>query len=331
MLTSVHIENFRCIRELELTLEPLTVLVGANASGKSAVMDAIGCANQADWIPESDTRNRDPLLSVSVELVDARGFSIERCTERTIHRAHTPESRVWMPKSRDALNRRIEVRPLRFEIEAIRQARGVQAPSLQVERNGGNLLTVFESLPRRTREKIAVALGSLVPPVGDVDTFPNDRNIGTKIIKFRDRWREELWFRPEEVSDGTILLTAYLTLEHLDPAPDIVTIEEPERGLHPYLLGELVGYLRRLSQGTLAEGAKPIQVLLATHSADLLDHVEPKEVRFLSRTDDGGVRAETVPEATPEWRHAYKVNDGSLGKVWLSGGLGGTPSRATPQ
>jgi len=36
MITRVRIQNFRCLRDVELHLTPLTVLVGPNASGNSS-------------------------------------------------------------------------------------------------------------------------------------------------------------------------------------------------------------------------------------------------------------------------------------------------------
>jgi predicted ATPase len=311
MITSLQIENYRCIRALELEIAPLTVLVGANATGKSAIIDAIACMGPNRDIEDRDIWRHTPNFAANV---------IATMSDRTqSHRRHGG------PYGRVANNIVLRVQPLRLELEAVRKPRVVEQPSLSLARNGENLLTVLETLPRRTRESLAVALSALVVPVGDVDTFPDERGGGRKVIKFRDRWNEKLWFRPDEVSDGTILLTAFLTLQHLDPAPDVVTIEEPERGLHPYLLGELVGYLRKLSTGAIGT-MKPIQIVMATHSGDLLDHLLPEEVRFLSRTDDGGVRAETIDPSTSEWKAAIKAHDGSLGGVWLSGGLGGVPS-----
>jgi predicted ATPase len=41
VIRSAHIENFRCLHDLTLELGPLTVLVGPNASGKSAILHAL--------------------------------------------------------------------------------------------------------------------------------------------------------------------------------------------------------------------------------------------------------------------------------------------------
>jgi hypothetical protein len=73
-------------------------------------------------------------------------------------------------------------------------------------------------------------------------------------------------------------------------------------------------------------GAPPTQILLATHSAGLLDHVAPEEVRFLSRDkESGAVKVEEAPLASESWRDAFRTYDDSLGSLWLSGSLGGVP------
>ena len=40
-LEKVHIKNFLSLRDVELPLKPLTVLVGPNASGKSNILNAL--------------------------------------------------------------------------------------------------------------------------------------------------------------------------------------------------------------------------------------------------------------------------------------------------
>ena len=44
-LEKVHIENYLSLREVDLPLKPLTVLVGPNASGKSNILSALGLLN----------------------------------------------------------------------------------------------------------------------------------------------------------------------------------------------------------------------------------------------------------------------------------------------
>jgi predicted ATPase len=142
-------------------------------------------------------------------------------------------------------------------------------------------------------------------------------------LVFQDRWNDRVWYAPEEVSDGTILLLAFLVLQHQQPPLDLIAIDELERGLHPYLLGELVAILRKMATGQL--GPHAAQIVAATHSSDLLDFVKPEEVRFLTRQGDGTVSIERPPVETNDWATAYRNYNERLGRIWLSGSLGGVP------
>src|ERR1700677_3637084 len=88
MITSVVTQNFKKLRNLEMELEPLTVLVGANGSGKSSVLEAIDLAVRAmtssaqavfakerhcDWLY---TRGGEGDLSITCR-TPAGGFTVE--------------------------------------------------------------------------------------------------------------------------------------------------------------------------------------------------------------------------------------------------------------
>ena len=64
-------------------------------------------------------------------------------------------------------------------------------------------------------------------------------------------------------SDGTLRLLAYHTLLGLPELPPLITIEEPERSLHPGALTDIASILEQLSKRT--------QVIITTHSSQLLD------------------------------------------------------------
>lgn len=121
-----------------------------------------------------------------------------------------------------------------------------------------------------------------------------------------------------------MLVLAFLVLQYQNPPVDLITIEEPERALHPYLLDEVIQLLRRMTTGEI--GNKPIQVVLATHSAELLEYVRPEEVRFLTRSrEDGSVQVNQASTESTNWQQVYKEYRESLGSIWLSGSMGGVP------
>lgn len=47
MIHKVHIQNFKCLRDVSVELERFTVFVGANGSGKTSVLEAIHNAVRA--------------------------------------------------------------------------------------------------------------------------------------------------------------------------------------------------------------------------------------------------------------------------------------------
>ena len=63
MIKQIQIENFRCIKEVQIDLEPLTILIGPNASGKSSILRAL----QPGWqLSQSDVWEQQPQLPVKI-------------------------------------------------------------------------------------------------------------------------------------------------------------------------------------------------------------------------------------------------------------------------
>ncbi|MEA2605090.1 MAG: hypothetical protein QOF89_6082 [Acidobacteriota bacterium] len=61
MIENLSIRNFKVLREVDLELKPLTVIVGPNASGKSSILQAIALCQSTQKIPngnELDLRSR---------------------------------------------------------------------------------------------------------------------------------------------------------------------------------------------------------------------------------------------------------------------------------
>jgi predicted ATPase len=295
------VENFRCLRSVKLTFAPLTVFVGPNGAGKSAVLAAL----------DPHVKFRQPIAwrhDPTAGLHRGGTLSMGRRFEDTTAQGHISR----LPWS----YLRLHLRP-----GELRKPNQLQEARL-LEQNGENLANVFSTLPRPAQQRVAERLCQLVPLYQDLATRPS--SVGHHRLVFQDRWTSELWFEPQEVSDGTMVLLAFLTLTHLENPPDLLAIEHPEESLHPYLLENVIGMLRQLATGKL--GPKAVQVVLSTHSPLVLDFVEPSEVRFLSRDlNDGSTTVREAPTDSEEWKNAFEEYEKSLGEVWLAGGLGGVP------
>ena len=114
------------------------------------------------------------------------------------------------------------------------------------------------------------------------------------------------------LSDGTLRYLSLLAVL-LDPnPPPLIAIEEPELGLHPDIVPDLVKLMLEASERT--------QLVVATHSPVFVDELteHPSSVVAFDHYD-GETRCRRVnPEAMSVW-----LNEHNLGAVWASGGIGG--------
>jgi Uncharacterized conserved protein len=71
VIKKVVVKNFKCIKELELELAPLTILVGPNGSGKSSILEAIALMAQCAKL---GTNPRGALCGELVEYEDLKSI-----------------------------------------------------------------------------------------------------------------------------------------------------------------------------------------------------------------------------------------------------------------
>lgn len=148
--------------------------------------------------------------------------------------------------------------------------------------------------------RIAPFIKELVPtPVNaDPETFRfDDPQGGADRVSVRLDWLDEHDERygVHQLSDGTvraIALFAALT-QPSDRLPAVISIDEPELGLHPAALTLLVGLLRSV--------APRCQVFLATQSTDLLDRFEAEEILVAERAAGSTAFTRLDPGALAGW------------------------------
>ncbi|MDC0711962.1 AAA family ATPase [Stigmatella sp. ncwal1] len=313
MIESVHFKYFRALRDVSMTLTPLTVLVGPNSSGKTSVLAGLNprfsvssrvASHNVPIIPPSDYWKQNP--------TDEFGIQWQYGGNRSGRLSRRPGFTIGH-----------KTQPLTLDLQELR-SENVLAYANSLSPTGGNLTNVFSTLTRQQQASVANELCRLVPMFSDVDLIPTQS--GKHQLRFQDRWNADLWLTPSQVSDGTMLILAFLVLQYQPDPADLITIEEPERALHPYLLDELIQLIRKMTTGEI--GKKPVQFVLATHSAELLEYVRPEEVRFLTRApEDGSVQVNEAPTGSTNWQQVYKEYRESLGSIWLSGNVGGVPGR----
>lgn len=133
--------------------------------------------------------------------------------------------------------------------------------------DGSNAASVLQELLRgegaaANKADINRILESIVPATRSV----SPKKHGNKLsMSFAQEWgdKKKLTFDAFNMSDGTLRSLGLIMAVFQKPSPSILVIEEPEATIHPGALGAVLDLLRR--------AAKSMQVLVTTHSPELLD------------------------------------------------------------
>jgi predicted ATPase len=113
-----------------------------------------------------------------------------------------------------------------------------------------------------------------------------------------------------QASDGTLLVLAYLAVLYLPKPPRVLLVEEPENGIHPKRLHDILTILRELTHEQ-----SHTQILLTTHSPYVVDLFEPEEVTLCTKLDSGEVKTTRLSES-PTIRKQIDVF--TLGEIWTA-------------
>jgi predicted ATPase len=111
------------------------------------------------------------------------------------------------------------------------------------------------------------------------DILPNTRRIRASPLgryTLTVEWYVEGCSEPfflSDMSDGTVRMLCWAVILHSPRPPALIFIDEPEIGIHPAWMPILADWIKRAAQKT--------QVIVTTHSPDLLDH-------FTDQLDEGG-------------------------------------------
>lgn len=147
-----------------------------------------------------------------------------------------------------------------------------------MHRHGDNWVSILrDQEPSTWKQEIVAGLGRLT---GDVRDIKVSRAASYLVVQFRHGANGQgRWFDASQESDGTLRVAGILTALLQDPPLPLVGIEEPELTVHPGALPLLMDYLRQASDRS--------QVLLTTHSPELLNLVKTDEVQVVERLDSG--------------------------------------------
>ncbi len=178
-------------------------------------------------------------------------------------------------------------------------------PEKPMHRHGENWVSILRNQEVSTWKPELVA--GLKYLIGDVSDIRVNRVANFLVAQFRHG--QGRWFDAGQESDGTLRVAGILTALLQEPPLPLVGIEEPELTIHPGALPMLMDYLRQASDIS--------QVLLTSHSPELLDLVETDEVRVVARAN-GATR---IRPMAGHQRDVVKSRLLTLGELMTTEGL----------
>jgi predicted ATPase len=381
MIKRLRVKNFKALRDIEIELTPIHVLIGPNDSGKTSILDVLAAlcrsvdhdleqAFLGSWKGKELVWTGDPELSVTIrvdfddEIVISYGMSVLFKTQTKGACARNEFLNVKVGTSVDPLPplpfpgrtwpkyihddpATLELQHLHKELKCVHQilvgvhyyrlnpsflALPTAADSkrrFRMESNGFGLALVldeilsfdrkrFDQLERRFTD-IFSQMESITlmqepayrAPVDDPERVTTFNKADGKGLYFKMKESGQL-IPASQASDGTLLVLAYLAILYLPEPPRLLLIEEPENGIHPKRLQDILEILRNL-----VHEQSHTQVVLTTHSPYVLDLFKPEEVTLCTKLDSGEIKTTRLSDSPTVMQ---QLDVFTLGEVWTSEG-----------
>lgn len=199
--------------------------------------------------------------------------------------------------------------------------RNIRAPQLfnvvdplRLDPSGNNLISILQHIANDPRyEAVYERLNEVMLVV-----FPDFKRFdmpisagGTGSLAYRSQDYPATMIPALNMSDGMLRflgLMLLLLLTHGPNPPSLIAIDEPEIGMHPKMLEIFAQLLKEASQKT--------QIIVTTHSPNLLDFMSPEDVILVEKRDGRTTMERPDAVKLKDW-----LEDFTLGKLWTMGAI----------
>jgi AAA15 family ATPase/GTPase len=199
---------------------------------------------------------------------------------------------------------------------------------MAVAENGENLVSFLFNIKENNEacfNAIEKDLTKCIPDFIEIKLPSTQHTAGgviQKQIRFIDTFGVQHW--SHAVSEGVLYFLALLCIVHQPNPPKLLLLEEPEKGIHPRRIKEIMDYIFGLAQ------SKDIQIIMTTHSTQVVDEFKdiPENIFVFDKENEETIVRNMQTDVIDVYNEKFKkpINlSGSLGDHWASGFLGGVP------
>ena len=206
--------------------------------------------------------------------------------------------------------------------------------------DASNLIAFFD----RIRDEYPTAfahikadLAKCVPEFTEIN-FQNVESTEELVKQFGDKTfkrigltdaRQKTIYWADELSEGTLYFIALLCIINQPNPPKLLLLEEPEKGIHPRRIEEVINFIFGLADD------KDVQVIMTTHSPAVVDMFKdmPESVFIFDKDEEGATHVKNLQKniIEPETEESERLGIdppqylNGLGQAWKVGFLGGVP------
>lgn len=215
-----------------------------------------------------------------------------------------------------------------IQVEKLKAPARLTANEESVLSDGSNLVSFIDSM-RDTNPKIIREIEKdlfrftkefesirLIKVTGDSTTEATFKKLGLAD-------KEDNTFWSDQLSEGVLYFLALLAIIHQPNPPHLLMLEEPEKGIHPRRIKEIIELIFQIAKD------KGIRIILTTHSTYVVDQFTefPEGVHIVDKIDKStqvkNLKRDFIDKE--EGREDKIDYLSSLGEHWAIGFLGGVP------
>ncbi len=304
-IEKLEIDNFKSLNNFKIeNPNPFSVFVGANGVGKSNIFEALEFLS---YLSKSG-RGEEMINQNDSEVYGLFGgyknfinfnrynqplkFSIDIKNNESLFLARPPfeVDREVYPIGKPFLTMvGISLKNFsRLFIGASEKRKTNRFDDAKLNLDGSNMEQVLKRLLQQsnTREEIYDWLSLFIPAFSKVDVSSSELS-DTDTLEFYERGYERP-FNKKLISDGTYNILSLLTAIYQSDEPQFLCIEEPENGLNPYVVKELVTLFREQCK------EKGHYIWLNTHSQTLVNQLKPEEIIVVNKENGNTIAKQFI-------------------------------------
>jgi predicted ATPase len=365
MLKRVSIQNFKSLKDVTLDLQKVNLLIGPNNSGKTNFLKALEyfdlsvlqddiaserLARKVRYTNSSDSmsigltfQRNDEEIEFNRGFIFTNGINLESSQRILREGVVIDTNEQGYPDVAFLRSQLAYLRVYKPDPNKLTQSGLVANKAEVVNADASNLVGFLDLMIgkyRRTSfDRIEKDLNKCVPEFDEISlddapaTDELKKTYGDKSFKRigLTNNKQGVTYWADELSEGTLYFLSLLCIINQPNPPKLLLLEEPEKGIHPRRIWEVMKFIFQLAE------EKDVQIIMTTHNEHVVNAFSsiPESVFVFDKDEETGATSvrnlqKDIIEPTDHINEELGLDKidltSNLGEYWMYGLIGGVPS-----